>query len=344
MEISSIQICKIDLEKEEIEAIDSSTYGYELVGYLSELFSVVISGSSGRCFQFERDTTEVRAQISRINNNEDFVDIAKVIANRLFACEFEAQEKINRLGKEILKGLVVQAKIENNGQDMFVICKADHSEFLDEVEFKLSKGLPVKKKAFKAFVCNLNLENTADGILVYDTNTSDTKYWWKEFLELKMLYTDEDNTENAFNSIDKGVFTKIKKDHPQDYTYLRNSVVHYFRSSARFVMAEFLDTAIGDYEPIDPALNMGDLKNKIRELPQKKRTPFDNQFNIIKEKVTARFRNTVKLTNQIDLHIKEDVPENIIIAELGADGEKYVKIRSEEGFKFFRQLNEGNAV
>src|SRR5699024_6052295 len=130
----------------------------------------------------------------------------------------------------------------------------------------------------------LHSDNSIDGILVYDTNPSDTKYWWKELLELNMLFTDEDNTKKAFDAIDKAVFTKMKKDHHQDYTYLRNSTVRYFRSNDRFEIQDFLDNAIGEYEPYDSNLNIPDLKNKIRELPSKPRSPFDNQFNIIKDK------------------------------------------------------------
>src|SRR5699024_1137317 len=110
MEINEIQIFKIDPNEENVEVIYSSTYGEDLVEYLKELFEVVISGSSGRQFLFDRETTEVRAQITRINNNEDFPEIAKVIADRLLSVEFEAQERMSKLGVTIQKGILVQAK------------------------------------------------------------------------------------------------------------------------------------------------------------------------------------------------------------------------------------------
>jgi len=342
MNISEIQIFKIDLDEVEVEVIDSSTYGNDLVDYLKELFSVVISGSSGRQFLFDRNTTEVRAQISKINHNGNFPEITKVIAERLLSVESEAQERMSKLSITIQKGILVQAKITEDGQDKFIICKADHNEFLNEINYQLSSGLPVKKKAFKAFVCNLHSDNTINGILVYDTNPKDTKYWWKELLELTMVYTDEDNTEKAFDAIDKAVFTKMKKNHPQDYTYLRNSTVKYFRSNDRFEMQDFLDTAIGNYKPYDEELKIADLKDKIRNLPSKSRTPFDNQFNIVKEKVKARFLSKVKLTPEIDLHIKGDFADNTIVAEEGSDGAKYVKVKSEEGFKYFKNLEQDN--
>lgn len=65
-------------------------------------------------------------------------------------------------------------------------------------------------------------------VIVYDTNSSMSKYWWGDFLELSEVYTNKHNTITAFDAIDKGVFTKMKKDFPQDYVYLRNSTVRYF--------------------------------------------------------------------------------------------------------------------
>ncbi|MDC6388787.1 nucleoid-associated protein [Maribacter sp. PR1] len=339
MVINELQISKVDIESDDVENIDSSVYGDELISYLTELFEIVISGSSGRRFEFDRKTTEVRAQITRLNNSEDFIDITNIIANRLLKSESEAQVQMDKLDVTILKGIVVQAVIDDDSVEKFIICKADHNDFLDDVNYELKRGLPVKKKAFKAFVCEMNNQDEVEEVLVYDTNPKDTKYWWSDFLELSKVFTDEYNTEKAFNAIDKGVFNRIKKKHPQDYTYLRNSTVKYFRSSDSFEMNDFLDNGIGNYEPYDAELDIENLKSKIRDLPSKKRAPFDNQFTIVKEKVKARFKNTVKLTEQINLEIKQDVPENAILAHEDPDGSKYVKIRSDEGYKYFKKNN-----
>ncbi len=342
MEIIKLQISKVDIEKDDVENIDSSVYGDELLDYLTELFEIVISGSSGRRFEFDRKTTEVRAQITRLNNSEDFLDVSNVIANRLLKSESSAQVRMDKLDIIILKGIIVQAIINDESSEKFIICKADHNDFLDDVNYKLARGLPVKKKAFKAFVCDLNGVDEIEEVLVYDTNPKDTKYWWSDFLELSKVFTDEYNTEKAFNAIDKGVFNRIKKKYPQDYTYLRNSTVRYFRSNDSFEMNDFLDNGIGNYEPYDSDLDIKTIKNKVRELPEKKNAPFDKQFTIVKEKVKARFKNTVKLTDQINLEIKQDVPENTILAHEEPDGSKYVKIRSDEGYKYFKKNKSTN--
>ncbi|MBC8754824.1 nucleoid-associated protein [Kordia sp. YSTF-M3] len=339
MRINKLQISKVDIEKNEVENIDSSVYGDELLDYLTELFETVISGSSGRRFEFDRKTTEVRVQITRLNNAEDLHDISNVIANRLLIKESDVQKKMDKLNISILKGIIVQAVILDGISEKFIICKADHNDFLDDVNYKLTRGLPVKKKAFKAFVCDLNSTDEIEEVLVYDTNPKDTKYWWKDFLELSKIFTDEYNTEKAFNAIDKGVFNSIKKKYKEDHTYLRNSAVRYFRSNDMFEMNDFLDNGIGNYNPVDSDLDIELLKNKIRELPSKERAPFDNQFTIVKEKVTAYFKRTVSLTDQVTLEIKQDIPENIILAHKDPDGTKYVKIRSDKGYERFKKDN-----
>jgi len=345
MEIIKLQLFKVDIEQDNVQIIDSSTYDDELIDYLKELFEIVIAGSSGRQFTFERETTEVRNEFTKILSDvefNNFEESSSNIANRLFVIEHYAQEKIEKLGVVIQKGIIIQSLITEDGEHKFIICKADHNEFIDEVSYRLVRGLPVKKKAFKAFVCSINIDDkSVNNVLVYDTNPSDTKYWWKDFLELSMVYTDEYNTESAFNAIDKGIFTKMRNDHPQDYTYLRNSTVKYFRSNDMFEIQDFIEKVIGDYEPYDNTLNINELKLKIRELPSKSRKPFDNQFTIKKEKIKARFQNTIKLTNQIDLHIKENIPniETVVFAVEDEDGTKYVKVKSEEGYRFFKKAN-----
>lgn len=338
MEITSLQIYRIDIQQELVDNINSSVFGVELDEYLKGLFNIVISGGSGRRFEFERESTEVRAQITRINSNEDFTDVTRNIADRLLNTEIEAQQLIDKLGIEIQKGILIQSIIYN-GITKFIICKADYNEFIDDSSFTLKKGLPTKKKAFKAFVCDLNSENIINEILVFDTNQTDTKYWWNNFLELKKLITDEDNTLNAFEALDKGIFQKIKKDFPEDYQYLRNSAVRYFRSNEVFEMQDFLDNAIGNYDPVKENLSIVDLKNNIRELPNRIKKKFDNQFNIIREKVTAKFIRNYSLTPEIELRIKSDYPDGTIVSE-EINGIKYVRIKSPEAYKYFPKPNQ----
>jgi len=154
------------------------------------------------------------------------------------------------------------------------------------------------------------------------------------------VYSDEDNTENAFDAIDKNIFNKLKKEFPQDYTFLRNSTVRYFRAKDSFNMQDYLDEGLGEYKPYNEKLNIHDLKEKIKKLPTESKNPFDEQFNIVKDKIKARFINKIHLTHQIDLVLKEDIFDlkSVVTAWKDTDGTKYVKIKSIEGYKYFDNL------
>ncbi len=328
MEILEISVSKIDIEKNEVEIIKYDNTNEDDFGkYLRGLIDLVIS-SNGRLFEFERDTTEVCAQIRRIES-DGFTSVSSTIAKRLLSIEKKSQEKMaGNLGTELLKGIIVQALVMINDVNKFIICKADHWDFINEDSLKKQKGLPIKKKVFKSFTCNL-VDAKIENILIFDSNL--TQYWCKDFLELNEVHSDEYNTETALSEIENGVFSKMKKKHPEDYIYLRNSFVHYFKSRDTFEINDFLDNAVGNYIPVDPSLNVEvDIKSKIRQMDA-----FDEQFRIIKEKVTARSITTkLQLTKQIDLVIKENIIniENVIILEYSRDG-KYVKIRVDESFK-----------
>lgn len=338
MTIQSICIYQIDIENSQVLHIEKNNFGTDFDNYLSGLVQIITKGGNGRCFAFDRETTEVRGLIPKIIANEDFNSIAEIVAKRLLSCELTTQKLIEKLNIEIQKGIVVQAVVEENGHAYYVICKADHSDFLKDEDYILTKGLPIKKRVFKAFVATIRAPNIVDGVVVYDTNASMSKYWWKDFLELTEVYTDKHNTTTAFEAIDKSVFTKIKKEFPQDYVYLRNSAVRYFRANENFEMQDFIYNAIGDYQPYNEKLNVQTLKKTIQELPKTKK--FDEKFSIIREEIKAKFLNKIPLTPQIDLHLKEDIQnlESVITAEEDNDGTKFVKIRSDEGYRYFNDM------
>jgi len=342
MEITDIKIFKIDIQQSEVENIDKDKFPADLDIYLKGLIKLMISGESGRTFNFDRDTTEVRGQLGEIIKGKDFALISTVIAKRLLIVERRTQQKIAHLGKEIQKGIVVQALVTDNEINKFIICKAEHNDFLDEVKFTLSRGLPIKKKIFKGFACSMNSDQTLSNNLVYDKYL--TNYWWNDFLELTKVHSDEDNTINAFDAIDKGVLVKLRTKYPQDYMHLSNSNIHYFRGNESFDMNDYVSNMFDNYLPFDDKLDIEKLKSDVRQLPKKSRKQFDEQFLIVKKQIKKRFIKNIALTPQIDLHFKEEIPdlENVVTAEIDDDGTKYVKVKSEQGYKYFNNLKERN--
>lgn len=336
MDLKAISIFQIDPANSTIIHVDKATYGEDFDSYLNGLIDIIFSGN-GRSFKFDRETTEIRSLISKITLDHDFQALAEVAAKRLLNCEQIVQKKIDKLDKQIQKGIIVQALLQKNDVLRYVICKAEHSEFLKDEDYKKTKGLPIKKKIYKAFAASFLKDDSISSVFVYDTNSSISKYWWRDYLELEEAYTDEYNTETAFDAIDKVALTKIKKVYPQDYIHLRNSLVRFFRANSSFNMDDYIDNGIGDYEPFDQKLDVDALKYNIKNLA--KTHKFDESFEIIKKKIKARFLNTISLTPQIDLQFKEDINnlEQVVFAVEDPDGSKFVKIRSDNGYKYFKE-------
>jgi hypothetical protein len=133
---------------------------------------------------------------------------------------------------------------------------------------------------------------------------------------------------------------KLKSIHPQDYMHLSNSNVQYFRGNETFDMNNYIASMFDNYLPFDDKLDMEKVKKEIRVLPTKSKKQFDEQFLIIKKQIKKRFIKDISLTPQIELHFKEEIPdlENVVTAEMDDDGTKYVRVKSEDGYKYFNNL------
>ncbi|MBK9419442.1 MAG: hypothetical protein IPN44_00135 [Flavobacteriales bacterium] len=148
IEIGSFQVYTIDLASSGIEAIAPEHFGTDFNDYLKGLISIITMRSSGRSFIFQSDTTEVRSQIPLLLNPLAFEAASETIASRLLLTEQATQERMARLNVEIQKGIIIQAVVTDNGVKRFVLCKADHNEFLDELHFRKARGLPIKKLTY----------------------------------------------------------------------------------------------------------------------------------------------------------------------------------------------------
>lgn len=304
--------------------------------YIFDLISNVTSSDGDRLYEFESTTHTMRNYVESLFNDPDNSSvIAQSIANKLLAVETEAQKKISHLDKEIQKGLLILSFVKmTDNEYKLIFSKADFNQFIEESSGEIKSGLPIKKKIFKAFIANISQDGevkTIDKMMTYDSNSSVSSYWWKEFLELKVVVEDELNTTRAFTAIKKEVINFIFKNHNKDYLPIWNMTVGYFRSAGEFSLEHFRDTLIGEYVPYDTTLSINDLKLKISKLPQK--YSFDNRFQKVPSVINKEIKNTISLTNEIDIIIKHEFPEmqNIIIAEKRGD-DKYIMIKSELGY------------
>ena len=173
--------------------------------------------------------------------------------------------------------------------------------------------------------------------LTYDPNVTRALYWWKIFLELKEVRDNEKNTMTAYNSIKKEI-NKLQRRHKQDYLYLRNATIAYFKSEGQFDINYYKDVVIGGYKPYDTSLDMNQLKNKIQRLPQKYK--FDNVFEKTPSVIKDKFKDIIRLTNEIDLNLKQEILniERVIRPHKDDQGNEYIMIQSSNGYKYAEGL------
>ena len=311
--------------------------------YTEKLFLEIAESPKRRQYFFTSSKSEIRNVLEDIVMDNDRDQSIKLAAKRLLKKEKEAQEalKNKKLKVEILKGSLFQAYIEVDGKESIIICKADHTEFLDENSLTVRSGLPWNKKIFKAALIRIDNNKINEDVDVLDSNLS--KYWWREFLELEEKHTDSFNTEKSMEHFDNRVFNTIRKSHPSDYQILRNSFVGYFRNNDIFEIENFVDTIFVNYKPEDENLNVDTLVAKIRTLPEK--LGFDNTFNISKADIKKRMREKVKISEAIDLLLKTDIPNFRKTLRSGKtkSGQMYLQILTdnEKVYKeFLRKENE----
>ncbi len=212
---------------------------------------------------------------------------AEVNAKRLLTIEKQTQEKIN-LNVEIQKGSLFQVVVKDKNRNRVIISKADHNEYLDEVDFELHTGLPWKKRVFKAIAINFKEDLSIESVYVYDTNYSMSKYWWQDYLELREQYTDSENTKKSLDLLDKKIFKPLEKKYPLDYVVLRNMMIGFYRTEEEFNLERFAEK-VEKYHPYDTDLPIQEMYGKVLELPDK--WGFDPRFTIEKNLSTKERRH-----------------------------------------------------
>ncbi|MBB5225209.1 hypothetical protein DYE50_04935 [Treponema ruminis] len=343
METIFINLFKIDLNLEQCTK-ESFTDKYNIQKYLSELLDAIVSSSGDREYEFDETLMTTKNRILSIVKNLDEQikqNECILLAQKLLVTELDVQKKIQKLNVEIQKGILVIAAAKITDADYkFIITKADYAEFVEEITGNTKSGLPLKKKIFKSFIADIKYANndyTFQRIVTYDSNINHSVYWWKSFLELKELRDNTTNTKKAFELINNTVLAPLQKDHKTDYIKLWNSTVAYFRTKGEFDITYYAENVIGNYIPYDDSLEMSPLKTKITELQNKNK--FDNKFEKDPLSITNRMKKELKLTNEIDLVIKQDIPNlSSIIKPKEEDGKKYIMVLSTDGYEYAKGL------
>jgi hypothetical protein len=340
MDIVFNALYKLDVSGNQLIPLPVPEEKKDLKSYILQLLDKILANSDRKGFEFRSETTEVHTRIKNIvavkgSNMDEYLEHSKAIGERLLHSEVESDKK-NNLKVDLLKGIMVVSMVKyEDSTTKVIISKADYDEFLDATTYVNRDGFPLKKRIYKAFIADINDLNVVSRVSVYDTNTGFTVYWWRDFLELQEVYTDEHNTTSVFEMIEAKVLSPIRKKNKADYLQLWNATVHYFKSKETFAADDFIASVFTGYKPFNIDLDITALESTTKSQIYKGK--FDSQFKINTKDISKKFKKSIALTPQIDLNLKSDIQnlDKTIMRYQQPNGNKWVMIKSDEGFDYF---------
>ena len=343
-----IQMCsmhRIDIDNSSTELISIDHSSEDLQKYLNDLLREIVDRQSNRKFSFKRDTLEFYISLEQaIKALEDEAltqkNFCSQLAQRLLEAEKASDERMARIRPgHVKRGSLLQFLFEEADTKYYLCVKVEHAAFIDEDDLIKRIGMPELNKSYKACLVTYNSDNTPGPILVYDTNSVISKYWWDDFLELKENWDDTYNTKRASDAVMRKL-NRYKDDHPEDYTRLRNAVIVSFRRDGAMDYNDFVDTVISSYQAESQEFQeeIPNIVEQLKKFPESKK--FDTQFRLVPSAVGYR-RRKLNLSSEIEISYNDDIQEidNKIWATRWDDGKEVVVIHSPEGYKRFKKKN-----
>ena len=340
MEIEYLKLIKIDHENNTVQEEPLNDEG-NVRDYVMDIISQITDNAGERRYEFKEGELTMKTWIGDIVNDNDRDARAMSIASRLLQKEDAAQQRYHNI-TDIQKGILLIAYCKmTEAEYKMVICKADYTEFIEETTGEKKNGLPTKKKIFESYAANITVNArgfTFGDMVTFDVNAKQSKYWYDEFLDLKALHNNEENTEKAFSYLKSKILDEVRKKSKSDYLVLWNTTVAYMRSEGEFSMDHYADNILAVYQPEHQGLNMNELARKAKALPGQH--DFDSRFEKVPSKIRAKMKNEIKLTDDIELVLKKNIPHlsSTIKPHKENDGTKYIMILSEDGYKYAENL------
>lgn len=344
--ISLYQIDSAEAQKIEIKINGDLT---DLNGYLKNLLSEIDSQEHKRSYQVQRETSEFAVALSEFSLFNDLVATkSEGLAEKLLQEEIRVDNAYGQLNTDkskkgiVNKGSFLQFLYNVSEKNCYLGVKIEHQIFLDEKDFKKKSGLPEASKVYKA--CRVIFSGTdIEEISVYDKNSVPSLYWWSGFLELIVLRDDALNTQRAAKAIMRVLDAKVKKQHPEEYTQIRNSAILALKQNKQINYNELVDDLLSKVVFEDEKFNekIPEIIIALKKAPSDPKEGFDLQFQGSPSSVQYRQRK-VGLGRNIFLSYPEEIENlnNYIWAVINDNGEKVVIVKSEDGYNHFIKHHE----
>lgn len=301
------------------------------------------------------DTTQVVSMLNKIINTENDTlrkTASKTIADRLLREEISVQARISQLNRDIQRGGLIISYFEYDTQQYIAIVKIHYIDFYEEATFEESRGLPKKDVILKTFISKITNNLTDIQFFLSDSTKKEgegsAKFWWNNFLELKELRSDKENTKESFEQVEQVLKKEFYTNNREDFWYLKNNLIAYYRLSEQFSFTTMIDSTIGDMDlkllnnktDEEKQTFKNSLKSKLQSVSYDSRgnRRFDTEFTIDKKEVKAKIKTKITLMPNVDLNLLGEVEDfqAKIIPTLDEQNRKYLKIYSDEGYDKFK--------
>lgn len=295
-----------------------------------------------REYRFPSAAIQVKISLEKILAAQNEPDTQKSeateIANRLHRKEQDTQEKVRHL-TSLQEGslLLCMFKVSGSDEIKVILAKIDHSDFLSLEHLKFRQGLPRQKQALKSAVGTFT-NGKIETLFLADSNNRISEYWWKLFLELEEIRSDEQNTTKAFRALDSALSSGVKKQSKADYLRIWNNLVAYFKQpNGTFSPQTLIAAVVDSHESISPDLDLPKLKDQLTTAITKSGIDTTFGLDVSKIKGRARFKKVISLTDDVELHLKASYDHSSVIVPYEEAGEKGIKIKTIEGYEYFKK-------
>lgn len=335
--INQISLHHIDIDKQEIKEFENVALEKNFNEYINNiLLKLFDSKINHRFFEIKSNSTQVVANILKILNGVDKATLTYENSKRLLEKETKAQERIARLKREVQKGSLIHIQLEIDSKTFVILTKVEFDEILTERYLTKEKGLNTNNKIYKAFIYCPEVNE----LQIFDNNLS--KFWWDDFLELKPIISDDDNTKNSYQAIDSILLNQNDTYHT-DIVTLREHLLAYYKTNTIFKFDELLKS-FKEYKPHNKSFPISSISDRIENLTKKGK--FDTHFNIKQDKVTKTTNRKIKVNEDISISIK-NAPINTLsnhIVPFIDEGSKILKIYTDQGYDEIQKLIEVNRI
>ncbi|HEA50777.1 hypothetical protein LCGC14_1994070 [marine sediment metagenome] len=342
LKIDQYSLHHLDVPSETATSVSLDKAHKDLEEYVVDLVQEILTLKRGRFFEFSSKTEEVPARILKMGTDDEWSEHADIVAKKLIREEVDRQKKVEGIA-DIRKGSLLQVYAEHNSGSLILFIKIDHEKIVDASALSIRSGLPVKKdRVQKSCLARFSTADELEDLIISDSNSTISEYWWKNFLACKEKQSSKTNTSNAYVNIDNLLRRRLRKKFPADYHYLKNDLNSYFANNDGFVFQEVVDL-FSNYKPENKELEakMPEIVSSLEKLPEEKN--FDRQFDLETSGIRSKIRHKVHLAENFELRLNGDVPDLDDIVDTGSDDKgKFIKIYSESGYREFYKKKEDN--